>query len=429
MLNFFSTLINHLPGFLALVMIIASCLYLLLKRHIYSIFDPLFFFLVINEAFCIADVLFMFQHGLIESRYFTNYLLTESALFVGLLQFRPASRKIVSESSIRIQPAALRILFKTSIFFLIGLNLLVYSQRGIPLLLDSRMVVYSIGGGWGLISRLFDVLTAVIIYYLLDILRHRNWRWMEWASMISVILIQILSGAKSGVIHLVFMAALFGGYTGDIVRSGSRAGRMFKRLTFASIAGLFLVASLQSGEGELAGRRVNVFGQVAVRMVNAGDALIYAYPDRFIEQLEGHNPFGAIFREYLAFFRLASPESLPKHLGVQITDVFIGPDSHFQTNAKHNIFGYVYFGYWGAILFSYLVGTSIGAARHLLPRALPKNWIGGISFMVINLALIMSCNDFDSGSRGLLNILVIFLPLALLAQQLTVRRASRPIVS
>jgi hypothetical protein len=421
MLAFFNTLLDHLPEFLVMLALVGGCLYLLLRRHIYSLFDPLFFFLVVNEAFCITDVLFMHQYGMIESRYFTNYLLTEGALFLGFLQFRPTAHKEPPGPLSQAPPAALKLLYRLSLFLFISLNILVYTQRGIPLLLNSRMVVYTIGGGWGLVSRLFDVLIAIILYYLLEILRRRHWRLVEWGALVSVIIIQVLSGAKSAVVDLVFLVALYGGYTGSLGTSAARSGRMLKRLALGAVVSLLLVASVQSGVGEIAGHQVNLIGQVAARMVNGGDSLIYAYPNRFIEQLDGHNPAGAVFKEYLAFFRLSDAEHLPKHIGVQITDAFLGPDSHFQTNAKHNIFGYVYFGYWGALLFSYLIGTSLGIVRYSLPRLLPRNWVGGIPFIVLNLAFIMSCNDLDSGPRGVLNILVIFLPMALLARQLTSR--------
>lgn len=427
MLTFFTNLIDHLPIFLLILAVAGGTLYLLLQKQIHSLFDPLFFFLVVNEAFCIADVVFMHQFGMIETRYLTSYLLTEGALILGVLQFRGAARRPSGRKHPpAAAPEALVLLYRISLFLFIGLNLLVYSQRGIPIFLDSRMVVYTIGGGWGVLSRLFDVLVAIILFHLLEILRRRKWTLSEWGALLATILIQILSGAKSAVVNLVFLVALYGAFTGSLGASAARAGRMLKWLALSAVASLLIVAGVQASDAEVAGRQVNLIGQVAVRMVNAGDALIYAYPDRAVEGLDGQNPAGAVLREYLAFFRLAQPDKLPKHLGVQITDQFLGPDSHFQTNAKHNIFGYVYFGYWGAILFSYLVGTSIGIGRYIIPRFLPKHWVGGIAFMVVNLALVMSLNDFDSGSRGILNVLFLFFPMAALAQHLATRKRGVP---
>jgi len=421
--SFFAALLDHIPEFLALLALVAGSLYLLLRRHISSLLDPLFFLLVLNEAFCITDVLFMYLYGLIEARYFTHYMLSEAALFLGLLCFRPRFSRPTPGPLSAEPPAALKTFFVGAFSLLVGLNLLVYTQRGIPLFLDSRLVVYRAGGGWGLVDRLFDILIPGILYYLLEVLRRRRWRLGEWASLVTLIAIQILSGAKSSVVTLLYLIGSYGLHSGVAGSLGARTGRMLKRLTLAAAASLLLVTFVQTKDVEIGGRQVTAIDQVAARAVSAGDAMIYAYPDRTIDQLDGSRPVYAVLKEFLAFFRIVAPDDLPKHLGVQITDRFIGLDSNFQTNAKHNLFGYLYFGYWGGILFSFLLGISIGWLRYVFPGLFPRTWIWGISFMILNSAFIISVNDLDSGPRGLLNILL-FLPMALVAKQVVDRGGS-----
>lgn len=413
MIEFYTTLLQHLPTFVMLAVGVSLGFYLLMQRHIFSVFDPLFFLLIVNEALCATDVIFMYQYGMIETRFFLNYLLTEGALLVGILQFKPVRPKGESGPPSPPNPALIT-LYRLSLPLFIGLNLLVYALRGIPLFLESRTGVFAAGGGFGLVRRLSDVLLIVVMYALLAKLRYRKWSISEWFAIFTVVLIQVLSGAKSAVLNLVFIAALCGYYTGTLqTRAGRRMGRMMKRLAIASVAALLIVAQVQSGDGDFAGRKANLLGQVASRLVNSGDALIYTYPDQAIEQLPNSNPLGAMFREYLTFFRLATPEQLPRHLGAQITTQFLNPNSPYQTNEKHNIVGYIYFGFWGSILFSYLVGTSVGFLRFAILHKFPRSWIIGIPFVILNLNVASIANELDGFHQSIIGVAFFFFPIAL----------------
>ncbi len=425
MLTFYETLFNHLGVFLALVLCVGAGLYLLARRHIFSFFDPLFYFLVVNETFCIADVLFMHQYGLIETRYLVNYLLTEGALLAGILQFSPRLPQATRSAS-GSPSATLSAFFKLGFPAFLLINLVVYALRGIPLFLESRTVVFAIGGGFGLLRRVSDVLLIVIIYYLLDLLRYRRWRLIEWGALTSLLMVQVLSGAKVAVLNLVFMIALFNYYKGSLKSAGAlRADRLIKRLTIAAIAALLLVSQVQSGDQSISGRQVNVLGQVAARLVMNGDAFIYAYPDQGIESFPSRNPLGAMFREYLTFLRVAPPEALPKHLGSQITSHFLNEQSTFQTNEKHNLVGYLYFGFWGSLLYSYLLGTLIGAIRHFLPNNFPRTWIFGVPFIALVLGSTLAMNEPDALHQTIINLLFIYLPMVLVILLLKSNRLPR----
>ena len=56
---------------------------------------------------------------------------------------------------------------------------------------------------------------------------------------------------------------------------------------------------------------------LVIRLVNNGDALIYSYPNGFIERLDGRNPVRALLKDYLSTFRIVSPDELPEHIGAQ----------------------------------------------------------------------------------------------------------------
>lgn len=412
MYYFYILLLEHLSAFIALLLAILCLLYLLFRRHVFSIFDPLLYYAVITEGFCIADVVFLYQFDLIEQKYLVNYLLTEAALFAGILQFKPVL-PVPPPSELEPVPVSLWVAYQISLLLFVGFNLLLYSQRGIPLLAESRLEIYAVGGGWGLVGRSFDFLIIVIIYYLLEVRERRSWRPAEWLGFLGVLVIQVLSGAKSAILAVVFVAALHAFITGGSKRAGAESHRLLRGMAVAAVAGFIIVAAIQKYDMEVAGTEVPLLGQAAMRLVANGDALVLSYPNGFVEEIESSHPIGAVAKEYLAFFRVSSPEQLPDHIGVQISRAFGGRDMT-QTNAKHNLFGYVYFGAVGAIVFSFMVGTCIGAARYRLLRMTSRRWIWAVAYILVNVAFSAAASEWDGVSRSVIAVLIFVLPVALL---------------
>ncbi len=411
MFEFYENLLQHLPIYLAILLATIGAHYRIFRKHVFSVFDPLFYYFVVTEAFCVADVLFMAVYGIIETRYVISYMATEVALFAGFLQFRPVGPPPQPGAPESI-PGSLRATFQLCLVMFVGLNLLVYAQRGIPLLMESRLETYA-GGGWGIISRLLDILLIVIAFYLMEVLRRGHWRLRHWAVLVVVLTTQVLTGAKSAVLGLVFIGSLHGFLTGDQGGRAAAASRVLKRLAAGALAAFLFIAAFQSTELELANTPVSALGQAALRLVNNGDAFINSYPNGVIEELDGSKPFQAVFREYLGAFRLADPEQLPTHIGVQISRWAFGSDSTTQTNAKHNVFGYVYFGAVGAVVFSFMVGAAVGFVRYRLLSAVPLHWAWAIAYIILNLSFCAAANEWDGASRGVINAIGLFLLLGL----------------
>lgn len=399
--------------FAILVAIILGFLLLLFRKHIFSIFDPLLYYIIFTEAFCIADVLFMGYFDIIDKKYVTQYLSSEFALFAGVLLFKPRVSHLFSVRT-DAQTYSLRPLFRFSLILFVGLNILVYMIRGVPLLVENRLEIYQVGGGFGLITRMFDVLLVIIFYYLLDVYRQKGWYWREWLTLFVVVAIQILSGAKSAVLTLVFIVSLHAFYSGALSQGDRRLIRLMKKMTFFAIGGFLVIAQIQISDISIGAQSLTLLDQMALRFVNNGDAFVYAYPNNLIESLDGSNPMGALFREYIAFFRLASPGELPTHIGLQLSRAFNGFDVNTQTNAKHNIFGYVNFGYFGGILYSLVVGLCIGFLRYKILNRRVTSWKFGVPYILLNLGVLTSASDWDNFSRSVLSVIFIFTPLALL---------------
>jgi hypothetical protein len=416
MIAFLTLLAEHLIWYLSCLAIVAITCYWLMRRHFFSLIDPLFYILIVNEAFCVADVLFMYRFGMTGTAITVNYLLTESALFVGILQFgimKRAAWPSLSEPR-RVDTLTSAIAYRMAAAIFILMNLLIYLQRGIPVLKESRNEIYR-QQGWGMVERLMDVLLVVIVYYLIDLLRRRRWKASEWGVAFAVLAIEVLSGAKIAVLQLFFIAGLTSYFNGTVRKYFSVKSRLFRVSGAVALMGALLVITIQASSNSEGDQSLSAVGRLVLRLVTSGDTFIYAYPDGYADQLDGSNPVGAVLKDYLTTFRIASPDNLPAHLGVQIVNHFTGRGDEFQTNAKHNLFGYVYFGFWGSIVYSYLVGSSIGWVRYGLRRKLPQNWMGGVVFILLSLGTIYMISEPDDLNYYTIGIMVGFVPLALTA--------------
>lgn len=413
MIEFYILLLEHLPVFVLIFFLTFALTTLLFRKHISSVFDPLFYFVVVTESFCIADVIFMAVYDFIEIQYLIQYLCSEIGLFAGILFFSPRSRDRQQAILVHPNAALLRTLFQISFFLFVSLNLFVYATRGVPILLDNRLEVYQVGGGIGFISRMFDVLLVIIFYYLLEVQRNRGWRWPEWACLIVIALIQLLSGAKSSVLTLVFIAALYMFYLGTNTDAYTRVTRLLNRIFLVAVGAFLIIAQVQISDIQVGDRNLTLLDQAALRFVNNGDAFTYAYPQKMVETLDGRGPVLAVMREYVAFFRLVPAEDIQMHLGLQISKAFNGSDTMNQTNAKHNLFGYVNFGFYGSIIFSLMLGLAIGYVRYILFRNRGISWITGIPYILLNLGFITSVSDSDNSSRAVLNVIFVYGPLLL----------------
>lgn len=411
---FYIALAEHIEVYCLVVILVGAGFVKLFQKHIYSVFDPFFYFIVLTEAFCCSVMIFLAFYELAELTDLIYYFFSELALFVGILLF--SSDKKVQNIAIAKDANLLKILFHLSALLFIALNLIVYTQRGIPLLSENRLETFNIGGGFGFISRVLDVLLIIIIYYLMDVLRIRKWKLLEWFVVVAVTLFQVLSGAKSAVLTIVFIAVLYTIYTGIDDRRIVEINKRLLKFFFLAVIGFLVIAKIQMSDVEIDGKSLGLLDQAALRFVNNGDAFVYAYADKLINYLDGKNPLAALFREYLSFFRLASIEMLPEHIGSQLVHLSYGSSSTFQTNAKHNIFGYVNFGYIGGIIYSFFLGLFIGSSRYKLLSIGNKKPVWGIFYILINLGFITSVSDWDNSSRAILNGLFVLLPLVLISK-------------
>jgi hypothetical protein len=181
----------------------------------------------------------------------------------------------------------------------------------------------------------------------------------------------VLSGSKSGLIQVVFL--IF--YSRFLLkREPSRTvankylGRLQRNIMIAAIVGAILIVSVKAGGGALDGSILVLLQRVAAN----GDVFFMAYPTHIIDTLSPRGGFLALFGSILSMFRFVSPDSLPQPLGFQIFQAVYGTVAFVGPNPRHNVFGVVYFGLSGAIIFSLMLGTMMSFMRNRVPMFIGK---------------------------------------------------------
>ena len=81
-------LINNLDIMLLYIIFSSSVVYILLRKHIYSVFDPLFFGMIMGIC-AYSTVFYLFHFNLISSYYLFSFILTQLLFFVGFILNKP----------------------------------------------------------------------------------------------------------------------------------------------------------------------------------------------------------------------------------------------------------------------------------------------------------------------------------------------------
>ena len=366
---------------------------LLFKRLFISILDPIVFALIFS-VFGFSVVWFLYFTKSIDTRYLVSYMLTQVAFWAGLFTFQSLRRReILSEVKVvKVEDEE----FLEKIFFVIASSIYVliqlasYALVGIPLLLSSHIDIYNNSGGFGILGRTLDVLKPcsvfMLVWFLFKPSRSILFKTYQYFFLMMVLLFFALSGSKGEFMLLGFILFCF------LILNASRFKKTFGKLRRLEImilgAGLcfvFFTIFVQPTENGITSNNLQFF---AFRLVSSGDAYFFAYPNHNIEKISGSQPFLALFGDIFSTVRLIPREQQPQILGLQLFRMFSNLDIITGPNARHNVFGYVYFGFFGSIIFSYLIGFLLSLVRNRLYFNLRRNTFTQLLFVLlyINLA-------------------------------------------
>lgn len=378
---------------LFIVILITSFIlhYFLFKHQVKSILDP-YFLVVISSVFCLSDIMLLYFTGNISDYILSNYIFTQISFLLGLYFFnvKKISFKIDNEikQSIFKSYEHNEIAFYFFSFIYLFSQVLIYIIKGIPLFMESRLETFSTGDGAGVLGRVADITSILSLYMFFSIIKVDKLRFSEIPKYIVLFLIFftfLLSGSKSGflIVFSVFWSyILFAVIKGkDYSTYLKLLKNNIKRILILSIILVSLIIIVQTNsQVENIEDRVNPFLALVIRFVHSGDVYWYAYPNNVYLRIPSNNGFAALFTDILGFTRLINWEVLPKAIGIILKDIHHPSDVPSGPNARHNVFGLIYFGFYGSVLFSFGIGLILGFVRNKLPYLVKDNILGGFIF-------------------------------------------------
>ncbi len=385
----FGLLLNDNIVLYGIILFITIILYFFLFKKLYiSILDPLIFSTVFS-CFGFSVVLFLYFTQSILLKYLVSYLFTQVAFWIGLFSFKSLTipQIIEKQKIIKFQNEELlvKIFFIITSFLYISIQLISYIVVGIPLLLGTHIDIYSNSGGWGILGHFLDVIKPVSIFLLIHFLLKKSTSYFlliyKYFFGLLILIFTILSASKGEFMSIgliLFCYLILNGY--NLKRIFSNLKRIEIQLILVGIVFVFITIVAQS---KLVGDDSNAIGVFLFRLVAAGDTYYFSYPNANIESISGSNSFLALFGSILSIFRIIPFSAQPVVLGVQLYRMFGDTDLTAGPNARHNVFGYVYFGFYGSIIFSYILGFILSFIRNVYYFKLKKNIIGQVLFVLL----------------------------------------------
>jgi hypothetical protein len=429
--------INFLDDHLwSVVCVSLACLLLYLiiyRKHVFSIFDPLFF-AVFATAMANATAVFLYLEGYISNKYFSSFLFTEIAFLAGFHLIRSVKKD--SGHLGNLEPVWYdSTLFITVLFFWSSslhmfLQLLTYAVVGLPIMMDSRVLTYAGGSGFGLVGRMNEVMGGVgtvLVLYRLFYCNFRGFaRAYNYFYLVMILFFLIVSGNKTNIVYLVYYLFLvqlcMKKLSPAIVinKVNKQVSRTQAILFITSIPLIFLVISIQFSNMAGSTDGMDAGAILLFRTLSFGDIFYMALPYDVIERMNDKSASMLLLKDFLGLFRLGDPANFPMDLGLEVADYHSVKESSVSTgpNPRYNYFAMLYFGIWGQIVFCFLLGLITSFIRNGFYRLMPNRMLWCIVYVLLNFNVIYIFQDqayFVAHSGNIL----FFLPVLILLASFT----------
>lgn len=259
----------------------------------------------------------------------------------------------------------------TYIFFLITLlsSIMTFMQLGVPLLSDNPSEAKVAGfEGLGILRRISFISNIVPIGLLILIAcsKKKNAMRMDLFLLFIYIVVTILKGSKSSVLHFLILLYFF--------LKVSPIGRSFyqeyrKVLVHSFVVSVIFMAWLLiyivSKEATREGGDVAI--SLSYRLMEFGEVMIY-YSDRAVQSYCSHAYSWTHFiqdelNEVLGMLKIASYNT---PIGFNMVSAFWGGKENDVITGPNTVFfvkGHIYFGYIGGLLYSFFVGCFTAKIR------------------------------------------------------------------
>lgn len=334
-------------------------------KYYISIIDPSFLE-VISSMFGFSVVLLLWFTDNISLHYFSSFLVSQIAFWMGFI-YISKKRNSWSGSMLKVKDEKnmLKCIFFISLILYVATTILGYIVLGIPILAESRLdITAKAQNGMGFLSR-FSYLSIICIYCTLHfrLLKSQDKivKIMQVITILFFCVTSVLTGSKGAFLRLAFVYFCFiilnREYDKKLYKSLKKTQLYFMCLGILAAFSVIIITT----EG-------NIWSGISVfllRLIGSGDVYWLGYPNGMVEDVPYKNPFIVLFQSFLGFFRIVSHTDFPEPIGYTLSSFFYDKTSLTGANARHNIFGYVYFGFYGGIVFSFILGWIIGFIRNM----------------------------------------------------------------
>lgn len=386
--------------------------WLLIKKQIYSIFDPLLFFIVFNSM-SISLVIYLYVNNMIKEEYFIFFILGILSFIIGiqiggmkkikLNQYH--SEDFFSNYSLTIDIALIVI---TTILVLA--NTFLFVKKGtLPIFSDNpteaKVTLYT--GGYGIIRRLnfalsYFALAIPLLKLFHPFLKIGLQKRVYYSTILLIISFIVVSmGSKSGLlivlnilfailmINMQFKSKLFQHYNGLV--NNVKIKKWSRRILFLSLAFVFLVLFLTGNE-------TSIMDSLIVRLIMSGDTFYFFYTYD-LEQFFHHNCIDYIPHILNVFTSMVRITDYEYPIGVLIMNYSlnlpIDKETSFGPNAQYPVEGLIYFGKYGMLLYAFVIGYVISYFRvSFINKVLKKpDFINLLLYCIISSMIIIIATD------------------------------------
>jgi hypothetical protein len=362
------------------------------RKYIISVFDPLFFFLI-TQAFSIQMAFLQITY----LPYLINFLCCVVCLNVGFILNKPKVQKI-DDSNFVCTGELLKFVnyFNLFAFIIIVIaNLILISQKGLALLSDDPSLAkfsnFDEGGGFGAVRRINWGLLNLVFVSLLFTYMHTN-RKRNLIMLFILFLFTMTSGGKGVVLTFVALISLLGVFKKtEIMASFKKINKVqIPLLIIGFVSALFILIKGGSSEGATVQDGLIKLG---IRFLYFGDAIIYYYEPSVVAHFQSYNFVDFLsyhFNSVLGFLRIVDyrmplgNDLLLYYINSsQDTGLSIGP------NTPYYISGHIFFGSFGAPIYSFITGLVFGFVRKkfFLMDKQRVNFIIAIGIIFLNLLI------------------------------------------
>lgn len=356
-------LIGNLSLYLVILMGYGLLYYLFLRKEIDSFFDP-FLFLVIGSYFSQTVLLLLYLTNNVCLSSFVYGCLSEVFFFIGLGVFKRIRVGIRATARSRDNFLQIRVLQYVSFFVFFVLQLYVYYRKGIPLFQEERLALFRNTSGFGIFDRIIDAASYIVVFSSFYLF-FKKAKKKQLIFVAIVLLSTLLSGSKASFLMVAFIAYICLVYE--------------KRRMYTNKLVIFLVLVVPIF--------INILHQkvsfntailyTIFRFIKFGDIFYIALPHDIYKSVElSGNGVKMLFSDLFGMLRISPWSSFGTPIGFQLFN-FVHPANKLMIgpNVRHNIFGLIYFGKFGGILFSFCLGSFVSFFKKRFDISADKSFL------------------------------------------------------